>query len=47
MMSMYPFNGKTVDESYLYDERMSMEVMTINLDDSWKDIHKKLLGIIA
>lgn len=44
---IYPFNGKNVDESYLYDERMTMEVMTINLDASWKDIHKKLLGIIT
>ncbi|MBY0147771.1 McrC family protein [Neobacillus niacini] len=43
---IYPFNGVDVDESLLWDSRMTMEVMTLNLNDSWKDIYNKLMSIV-
>jgi 5-methylcytosine-specific restriction enzyme subunit McrC len=44
---IYPFNGIAVDEAYRWDERMTMEVMTVNLDDSWKDIYGKLISVLS
>jgi 5-methylcytosine-specific restriction endonuclease McrBC regulatory subunit McrC len=43
---IYPFNGTEVGESYSWDERMSMEVMTLNLDESWKKIYEKLIDLL-
>jgi 5-methylcytosine-specific restriction enzyme subunit McrC len=44
---IYPFNGVEVDEVYRWDERMTMEVMTLNLDDCWKEICGKLMGVLG
>jgi 5-methylcytosine-specific restriction enzyme subunit McrC len=35
---IYPFNGVEVDETFRWDNRTTLEVRTLNLDDSWKDI---------
>lgn len=43
---IYPFNGSAVDEKYIWDERMTIEVKTINLDDSWAKIHADLKSIL-
>jgi 5-methylcytosine-specific restriction enzyme subunit McrC len=43
---IYPLNGVEVKETYRWDERMTMEVMTVNLDDSWKGIYRKLLEVV-
>lgn len=43
---VYPFNGVEVDESYWWDERVSMEVLTVNLDESWKAIHSRLMEVV-
>jgi 5-methylcytosine-specific restriction enzyme subunit McrC len=44
---IYPFNGVEVDETFRWDDRTTMEVLTLNLEDSWKDIYGKLIGIIG
>ncbi|WP_191566338.1 McrC family protein [Metabacillus idriensis] len=44
---IYPFNGVEVEESYRWNDRMTMEVLTLNLDDSWKAIHGKLMGVVC
>jgi len=43
---IYPFNGSTVDERYVWNERMSMEVMALDLNGSWKDIYQKLIRVL-
>lgn len=43
---IYPFNGTDVDESYLWNERVTLEIMTVNLNDSWKDIYEKLASVV-
>jgi 5-methylcytosine-specific restriction enzyme subunit McrC len=44
---VYPFNGVEVDEKFWWDERVKLEYLTINLDNSWRDIYGKLFGILA
>ncbi|WP_181884501.1 5-methylcytosine restriction system specificity protein McrC [Neobacillus piezotolerans] len=43
---IYPYNGKEVDEVYQWDERIKMQVVTINLEDSWNRIYENLLKIV-
>lgn len=43
---IYPFNGTAVDEKYVWNERMTMEVVTLNLEGAWKDIFYKLKEVI-
>jgi 5-methylcytosine-specific restriction enzyme subunit McrC len=43
---IYPFNGREVDETYRWDERIRVEVKTINLDDSWSEIYSELFSFI-
>lgn len=43
---IYPFNGVTIDDSFRWDDRMTMEVMTLNLDDSWKSIYGRLMSVL-
>lgn len=42
---IYPVNGIEVSEVYRWNERMSMEVYTVNLDDPWNQIYEKLKSI--
>ncbi|MEK4495425.1 MULTISPECIES: McrC family protein [Ureibacillus] len=44
---IYPFNGIQINESFRWDDRMTMEIMIINLEDSWKEIYKNLMRIIG
>jgi 5-methylcytosine-specific restriction enzyme subunit McrC len=44
---VYPFNGVDVDEEFWWDERVKLQYLTINLDNSWRDIYGKLIGILA
>ncbi|KSU85172.1 5-methylcytosine-specific restriction endonuclease McrBC, regulatory subunit McrC [Fictibacillus enclensis] len=43
---IYPFNGIDVNDWYRWDDRMTMGMMTVNLDDSWKDIYGKLMSVL-
>lgn len=43
---IYPFNGNAVDEKYVWNERVTMEIMTLDLDGPWKDIYHKLKQVI-
>lgn len=43
---IYPFNGAEVNETYRWDERITMEVKTVNLDDSWKGIYERLMSLL-
>lgn len=43
---IYPYNGVLVDESFCWDDRITIEITTLNLDDSWKDIYRKLIDLI-
>lgn len=40
---IYPFNGTEVNESYSWSEKISLEVLTVNLDESWASIYEKLI----
>ncbi|MFJ7827891.1 McrC family protein [Psychrobacillus sp. NPDC096623] len=42
---IYPYNGVDVDETYQWNERVTMKVMTVNLDESWKRIYERLIGL--
>jgi 5-methylcytosine-specific restriction enzyme subunit McrC len=43
---IYPYNGFEVNEIYQWDDRINMEVMTINLNESWGNIYRNLLNLI-
>lgn len=42
---IYPYNGADVDETYKWNERVTMRVKTVNLDASWKRIYEELIGL--
>jgi 5-methylcytosine-specific restriction endonuclease McrBC regulatory subunit McrC len=42
---IYPYNGVAVNEVYHWDDRMSMEVITLDLNANWKTIFKELIDI--
>ncbi|MED4019159.1 5-methylcytosine restriction system specificity protein McrC [Sutcliffiella cohnii] len=42
----YPFNGRDVQESFVWDERMKVEVLTLNLDLPWREINDQLLRVL-
>lgn len=44
---VYPTNGIEVSEKYKWSDRITVEVMTVNLDDSWSEIHERLLGVVS
>jgi hypothetical protein len=46
-LRIYPFNGVEVGEKFWWDERVNLQYLTINLDNSWRDIYGKLFGILA
>jgi 5-methylcytosine-specific restriction enzyme subunit McrC len=43
---IYPFNGVEIDEAFRWDERLTVQVMTLNLNDSWKAIYRKLISVV-
>ncbi|MEI3605034.1 hypothetical protein SPD48_04975 [Pseudogracilibacillus sp. SE30717A] len=43
---IYPYNGVEVNEIYHWDERMTMEVMTIDLGAKWVTIKETLLQLL-
>jgi 5-methylcytosine-specific restriction enzyme subunit McrC len=43
---IYPMNGTDVDEKYQWSENVWMEVMTVDLDGSWKEIYGRLIRVI-
>jgi 5-methylcytosine-specific restriction enzyme subunit McrC len=43
---IYPYNGFEVDETFRWDERLTVQVMTLNLNDSWKEIYRKLFSVV-
>ncbi|MGM8366363.1 McrC family protein [Virgibacillus sp. W0181] len=43
---VYPFNGHEIHEVYLWDERVAIEVMTVNLAASWRDIYEELMQVV-
>ena len=42
---IYPYNGTNVDETYQWNERVTMKVMTVNLDESWEKIYERLISV--
>ncbi|TYS18476.1 hypothetical protein FZC78_02750 [Rossellomorea vietnamensis] len=42
---IYPANGTDVKESYQWSENVCLEVMTVDLDGSWKEIYERLIDI--
>ncbi|WP_268258257.1 5-methylcytosine restriction system specificity protein McrC [Bacillus massiliigorillae] len=43
---IYPYNGTTINEIYRWNKRTTMEVMTLNLDDTWADIYENLMKVV-
>jgi 5-methylcytosine-specific restriction enzyme subunit McrC len=43
---IYPTNGTDVGERYQWSENVWMEVMTVDLDGSWKEIYRRLIRVI-
>jgi 5-methylcytosine-specific restriction enzyme subunit McrC len=43
---IYPTNGTVIDEKYQWSENVWMEVMTVDLDGSWKEIHRRLMAVV-
>ncbi|MEB1809579.1 MAG: hypothetical protein LPK26_20165 [Bacillaceae bacterium] len=43
---IYPYNGENVQEKYRWDERTTFEVMTLNLDESWRVIYEQLVEVV-
>jgi 5-methylcytosine-specific restriction enzyme subunit McrC len=43
---IYPYNGTHVREVYRWNETVTMEVMTLDLNQSWGGIHKSLLKVV-
>ena len=43
---VYPENGVEVSERYKWDERIWMEMYTVDLNGCWKEIYGRLKGII-
>jgi len=43
---IYPYNGTELDEKFAWDDRMTVEVLTLNLEDSWRDIYRKLMSVL-
>lgn len=44
---IYPYNEVDVDETFRWNQLMTIEVVTLNLDDSWKGIYGKLMGVVG
>lgn len=43
---IYPYNGREIAEVYRHDERLTFEVVTINLDARWEELKRELQQII-
>ncbi|MDQ0244964.1 hypothetical protein J2S09_002535 [Bacillus fengqiuensis] len=43
---IYLKNITDVDEKYQWSENILMEIMTVDLDISWKEIFEKLIGVV-
>src|SRR5699024_10344339 len=43
---IYPFNRQEINEIYRWDERMTIEMMTVDLGASWRDIYRRLLQVV-
>lgn len=43
---IYPFNGQEINEVYQWDDRMKMEVLTVNLGEKWHEIYQELMDVV-
>lgn len=43
---IYPFNGEKIYEICKWDDRMTMEIITINLENKWHEIEAELMTIV-
>ncbi|MBU9674967.1 hypothetical protein KQ939_02835 [Planococcus sp. CP5-4] len=43
---IYPFNGELINEKYMWSEQIKMEVLTLNLNNSWREIHNSLISAL-
>lgn len=43
---IYPYNGEGITEVYKWNDRMTIEIATVNLGDKWSEIESELLKII-
>ncbi|MGP4060242.1 McrC family protein [Halobacillus sp. H74] len=44
---IYPYNSYLVNETYQWDENITMEIVSINLNDSWSEIYHTLKRLIG
>lgn len=43
---IYPFNGLEIHETYRWDERTTIEVLTVDLGAKWRDIYRELIQVV-
>lgn len=43
---IYPVNDVEIDEKYSWDERIKIEVKSVDLNGSWSNIYKDLKSVI-
>ena len=43
---VYPYNGINMNEKYHWDDRITMEIMTIDLGAKWDKIKESLLQLL-
>lgn len=43
---IYPYNGENISETYKWSNRMTIEIATVNLDNSWNEVETELMKII-
>lgn len=44
---VYPYNGEHFNEVYKWDERITLQLMSVDLGAPWEDIKKTLLDLVA
>ncbi|MGI2328150.1 McrC family protein [Planococcus sp. YIM B11945] len=43
---IYPFNGVHVNEKFKWNQRVKVEIVTIDLEQTWKEIYESLIKVI-
>lgn len=43
---IYPYNGQRLKKDYRWDDRISLEIMTVNLSNEWREIYNELLTVV-
>ena len=43
---IYSYNGEDVSEVYQWNERMTIEIAIVNLNNTWINVEEELLAIV-